>query len=68
MDELKPIFAQLTSQPIAFCGGLVSGLLRLDPSQAPLKDWLRSQNISATTSNVVGKATADKAPQSISID
>ena len=65
MDELKPIFDQLTSQPIAFCGGLVSGLLRLDPNQDPLKNWLKSQNISAPSPTA---PVVDKAPQSISID
>ncbi len=67
MDELTPIFQELTAQPIAFFGGLVSGFLRLDPNQDPLKGWLKSQNIASPT-NVPSDRAAEKSPQSISID
>jgi hypothetical protein len=67
MEELRPLFQELTAQPIAFFGGLVSGLLRLDPNQDPLKSWLKSQNIAAPSSTVSDRAS-EKAPQSISID
>ena len=68
MDELRPLFQEITTQPIAFFGGLVSGFLRLDPSQDPLKGWLKSQNIAATTNPSASDRSTEKAPQSISID
>jgi hypothetical protein len=68
MDELKPIFTEFTTQPIAFLGGLVSGLLRLDPSQDPLKGWLQNQNINASSDKSVSDRVTEKSPKSISID
>jgi hypothetical protein len=68
MDELRPLFQEITTQPIAFFGGLVTGLLRLDPSQDPLKGWLNSQNIATPTKPAGSDRTTEKAPQSISID
>lgn len=68
MDELKPILQELFVQPVAFMGGLVSGLLRLDLKEDPLKAWLEKQGASpgsATTSNGQKK---NSGPQSISID
>lgn len=67
MDELTPVFQQLTSYPVAFFGGLVSGLLRLNLSEDPVKSWLDQQSgtyTSATTSSN-GK---NSGPQSISIE
>lgn len=64
-DELTPLFKELTQQPVAFMGGLFSGLLRLNLSDDPIKSWLDKQSgssvYSATTRNGNG-------PQSISID
>jgi hypothetical protein len=62
MDELKPIFQELTVQPVAFMGGLVAGFLRLDLNEDPLRSWLGTQGLSRTPKP---KSTA---PQSISID
>lgn len=42
-SELTPIFKELTEQPITFMGGLVSGVLRLNPHEDPLKTWLSQQ-------------------------
>lgn len=67
MDELTPVFQQLTSYPIAFLGGFVSGFLRLNLAEDPVKDWLDQQSGTstgtATSSN--GKTSG---PQSISIE
>jgi len=63
-DELTPIFKELTQQPVAFMGGLFSGLLRLNLSDEPIRNWLDKQSSSSsysTTRNGNG-------PQSISID
>ena len=42
-DELQPIFSELFHQPAAFFGGFVSGILRINPNDEPLKSWLDSQ-------------------------
>ncbi|WP_019499365.1 hypothetical protein [Pseudanabaena sp. PCC 6802] len=69
MDELKPILQELFVQPVAFMGGLVSGFLRLDLKEDPLKTWLEKQGASpasnATNSNGQNK---NSGPQTISID
>jgi hypothetical protein len=65
-DELTPIFKELTQQPVAFLGGLCSGLLRLNLSDDPIKSWLDKQGSvpSYSTTSHNGKS----GPQSISID
>lgn len=64
-DELSPIFKELTQQPIAFMGGLFSGLLRLNLSDDPIKGWLDKQSGSPSYSTAVRNGNG---PQSISID
>jgi len=72
MDELRPIFQELISQPVAFLGGLMSGFLRLDLQEDPLKTWLEKQGISTNsstnTSNNSNQNGKSSGPQSISID
>jgi hypothetical protein len=68
MDELRPVIKELTLQPIAFVGGLVSGFLRLDPGQDPLRSWLQNQNIALPKASASSDRPADGKPQSISID
>lgn len=65
-DELTPILKELTQQPVAFMGGLFSGLLRLNLSDDPIKSWLDKQGDTSiyTTETHNGKS----GPQSISID
>jgi hypothetical protein len=67
MDELTPVFQQLTSYPVAFLGGLVSGLLRLNLAEDPVKGWLDQQSGTYTggTAHSNGK---NSGPQSISIE
>jgi hypothetical protein len=69
LDELSPIFQELTRQPLAFMGGFVSGLLRLNLSDDPVRSWLNRQSgitDDITTTPVQnGKASG---PQSIQID
>lgn len=68
MDELMPIVREVFQHPIAFMGGLCSGLLRLNLSDDPVKSWLDNQagkpSYSASTSVQNGKS----GPQSISIE
>ncbi|MFB8790529.1 MAG: hypothetical protein U7123_17165 [Potamolinea sp.] len=70
LDELTPVFKELTQQPVAFLGGFFSGVLRLNLSDDPVKSWLDEQTGStgytaSTTGSDNGKSTG---PQSISID
>lgn len=73
MDELTPVFKELTQYPIAFLGGFVSGLLGVKLSDDPVKSWLEEQGASTTvTSNTGGDRDRNggnsSGPQSISID
>lgn len=70
MDELTPIFQELVGQPVAFCGGLFSGLFRLNLDDDPVKTWLDNQSgtvagTAPTNPTHNGKASG---PQTISID
>ncbi|OIP75384.1 MAG: hypothetical protein AUK48_07605 [Oscillatoriales cyanobacterium CG2_30_44_21] len=68
MDELKPIFNEFVGQPVAFLGGLVSGFLKLDLQQDPLKNWLEKQGATLNTPYSAGDSAKNDGPQSISID
>ncbi len=70
IDELSPIFKQFTQHPVSFLGGFVSGVLRLNLADDPVKSWLDQQTRpnsypSLSTELHNGKGTG---PQSISID
>lgn len=70
LDELTPVFKELTQQPAAFLGGFFSGVFRLNLADDPVKSWLDEQAGStsyttASSSNANGKTSG---PQSISID
>lgn len=69
MDELMPLLRELTQQPIAFLGGFVSGVFRLNLMDDPVKSWLDQQtgipSVSTTSEVHNGKS---RGPQSISID
>ncbi|NJP11368.1 MAG: hypothetical protein HC866_19385 [Leptolyngbyaceae cyanobacterium RU_5_1] len=69
IDELMPILKELSQQPVAFMGGLFSGLFRLNLSDDPVKAWLDKQSgvsYSSTTETHNGKKSSG--PQSISIE
>jgi hypothetical protein len=69
MNELKPILQELVVQPVAFMGGLVSGFLRLNLNEDPLKSWLEKQGASPASTNANnGQNSKNSGPQSISID
>lgn len=70
LDELSPIFQELTQHPVSFLGGMFSGLLRLNLADDPVKSWLDAQigptaYTSTTTQEHNGKTGG---PQSISIE
>ena len=43
LDELSPLFQELVHHPVAFLGGLASGVLRLSLAEDPVKTWLDQQ-------------------------
>jgi len=69
LEELSPFLQELTRQPVAFVGGFVSGVLRLNLDEDPVKSWLNKQNVTVpdhdTDFNNSGNASG---PQKISID
>jgi hypothetical protein len=70
LDELSPIFKEFTKHPASFLGGFVSGVLRLNLKDDPVKSWLDQQRGSTsypttTTGGNNGRATG---PQTISIE
>lgn len=67
LNELTPILKELTKEPIAFCNGFVSGILRLDLNDDPLKTWLERQ-AGYTPTNTRPTSGNDREPQSIEID
>ncbi|MBF2002452.1 MAG: hypothetical protein IGS50_16665 [Synechococcales cyanobacterium C42_A2020_086] len=70
MDELTPVFKQLTTYPVAFLGGFVSGLLRLNLADDPVKSWLDQQSGSYAASTASMGSTNGKSsgPKSIAIE
>jgi hypothetical protein len=65
-DELTPLVKELAGHPVAFLGGFVSGLLRLNLAEDPVKSWLdQNAGASVTTPSSNGKSSG---PQSITID
>jgi hypothetical protein len=67
IDELQPMLKELIQQPIAFMGGFVTGALKLNLSEDPLKSWLEKQGIN-TYSNDSSSSSNGSEPQSINID
>lgn len=53
---------------MTFAGGLVSGILRLNPNQDPLKSWLEQQGEKGSTPASPQSNQGNNAPQSIDIE
>jgi hypothetical protein len=70
LDELTPIFKELSQQPSAFFGGFFSGLFRLNLADEPVNSWLNQQTgaTSSTSSTIGSENGKSSGPQSISID
>lgn len=70
LDELSPFLQEFTRQPVAFVGGFVSGVLRLDLNDDPVKSWLHKQDVEppADSDMSTGNASSNGGPQKISID
>ncbi len=67
LNELTPILTELTKEPIAFCSGFISGALRLNLTDDPVKTWLEKQAGFIPTNSQTDSAT-HQGPQSIDID
>lgn len=69
LDELSPVIKELTQHPVAFLGGLCSGLLRLNLDDDPIKSWLDQQaGEGSRQTDSKGKADTGRGPQSITIE
>ncbi len=70
LDELTPLFRELTQHPVSFLGGLCSGFLRLNLNDDPVKGWLEQQGgtTTYTTFSTDSDRNGNRGPQSISID
>jgi hypothetical protein len=75
LSELAPLIKELTQQPLAFCGGFVSGLLRLNLSEEPARSWLArhsgggARSVAQPSNHGADHgANHGAGPQSISID
>ncbi len=71
MNELSPILNELTRYPIAFLGGMASGLLRLNLGDDPVKSWLEKrtgQPMPDSSMPSDRNGGNGNGPQSISID
>ena len=67
VDELTPFVREMARQPVAFCGGFLSGLFRLDLAEDPVKTWLNKQG-ATPDSPVTPVPPSSKGPKSIDID
>lgn len=63
------IISEFLNNPVAFCGGFISGVLRWDLSQEPLKSWLENQGVyvQPNASSQTGSGTTS-GPKNIKID
>lgn len=68
IDELTPLFRELTAQPLAFAGGFFSGLFRLNLADDPVKTWLDEQGGTSYSTDNSSNGKSSGGPQSISID
>jgi hypothetical protein len=70
ISELSPLFQELAQHPISFLGGFVSGVLRLNLNEDPVKSWLDKKCCGSNSSNLSTEVQNGKAngPQQITID
>lgn len=70
LDELSPFFRELVGHPAAFMGGFVSGVLRLNLADDPVKQWLEKQSgtSSAPSSVNTHNSNGHGGPKTIAID
>jgi hypothetical protein len=67
LNELTPILKELAKEPVAFCSGFISGALRLNLTDDPVKTWLEKQAGFTPTQSQTDSSNRPR-PQSIDID
>lgn len=67
LNELTPILKELAQEPVAFCSGFISGALRLNLTDDPVKTWLEKQAGFTPTQSQTESSNRQR-PQSIDID
>lgn len=70
LDELAPLFQELVQKPLAFTGGFVSGVFKLNPETDPLMGWI-SQTTGIDFTNPDSSSSDDdnnNGPQTIDIE
>jgi hypothetical protein len=67
LNELTPILKELTKEPVAFCNGFISGVLRLNLTDDPMKTWLEKQAGYTPNYSQTRPGTREE-PQSIDIE
>jgi hypothetical protein len=67
LNELTPILKELTKEPAAFCSGFISGVLRLNLTDDPVKTWLEKQAGFTPTSDQTESSSRPR-PKSIDIE
>ncbi len=67
LNELTPILKELAKEPVAFCSGFISGALRLNLTDDPVKTWLEKQAGFTATGNP-NESNDKQKPKSIDID
>jgi hypothetical protein len=68
LDELSPLFREFTGHPVAFMGGFVSGLFKLNLAEDPVRSWLQNQSGSSSSGSGASTSSNGNRPQSITID
>lgn len=71
LNEVTPIFEEFTTNPVAFMGGFVAGMLRLNLAEDPVKSWLTKKGVSCgsgATNDRSQTSSTTGGPQSITID
>lgn len=68
LTELSPLVRECLARPIAFAGGLVTGVLHLNVHDEPVKTWLARQGTIASTPAASNQPSNGAGPQSIAID
>ncbi|VFQ87410.1 unnamed protein product [Cuscuta campestris] len=68
----KPIIKEALKEPVAFMGGMLAGLLRIDLNEDPLKEWVtRTVEASGVTPEEIhaaGENRPEETPQPIDIE
>ncbi|OLP17110.1 hypothetical protein BST81_17290 [Leptolyngbya sp. 'hensonii'] len=68
-EELSPLLKEFAKEPIAFMGGLVTGFLRLNLAEDPVKSWLDRQARGGSHAAGMGRHDGNgSGPQSITIE